>query len=107
MLSEAQERKKHMNILIVVKYFLENNGPSIEEVSQATDIPSSSVQRYLNDPLVTQLCQELGFSDPHKEIQTLLQRNKENGLKKGGTNYAMNNVPTKDELGKFKGSRKK
>lgn len=102
MLSKEQEEQKRLKTLKVAKYFFENGG-SIEEVSIATGIPHSSIQRYLHDPLIiTELGQEV-----YDVIQNKLSENKQEGLEKGGRTYAENNESTKDELGKFTGSRKK
>ena len=42
-----------------------------------------------------------------EEIQRRLEENKKEGLSKGGTNFAKNNIPTKDENGHFTGSKKR
>lgn len=102
MLSSEQEAKKRLKILTVAKYFIEYGG-SNEEVSKATGISESSVQRYLHDPIIIN---ELG-QDVYDLIQKNIQKNKQEALVKGGKTYAENNNYIKDELGKFTGSRKK
>ncbi len=97
-----QEEEIKSNILRVVKCFLETNG-SMEKISEVTKIPSSSVQRYLNDERVIELC---GL-DTHTYIQNKIKENKQQALQKGGKKYVENNEFTKDEVGKFTGSRKK
>jgi hypothetical protein len=102
MLSREQEEQKRLKILRVAKYFIEHGG-KIDEVSIATGIPFSSIQRYLHDPLIIN---ELG-KDVYDAIQEKVKQNKQEGLSKGGRTYASNNKYTKNEAGKFTGSRKK
>lgn len=49
MLSRNQSIEKALRVFTVAKYFLENPNSTIADVSKATGIPKSSVQRYLND----------------------------------------------------------
>lgn len=102
MLSKEQEEEKRLKILKVAKHFFEHGG-SIEEVSASTGIPESSVQRYLHDPVIIN---ELG-KEVYDVIQIKIKESKQEGLSKGGKTYAENNDFTKNEIGKFTGSRKK
>lgn len=97
-----QEDEIRANILKTVKCFMETNG-SMEKISQMTNFPTSNVQRYLNDGRIIELCGE----DTYNFIQNKLGENKHEALVKGGKNYVANNESTKDEIGKFTGSRKK
>lgn len=102
MLSEEQEELKRLKILRVAKHFMEHGGSMIE-VGEATGVPASSVQRYLNDQEIIIL---LG-REAYDSIQDKLKENKQEGLSRGGKNYYANNEFTKDELGKFSGSKKR
>ncbi|MGE5455937.1 MAG: hypothetical protein ACM3O4_02360 [Ignavibacteriales bacterium] len=102
MLSKEQEEEKRLKILKVAKYFFEHGG-SIEEVSAATGIPESSVQRYLHDPIIIN---DLG-KDVYDVIQEKIKQNKIEAVIKGGKTYAENNDYIKDEIGKFTGSKRK
>lgn len=103
MLSEEQNRKIEMNILKVTSVFLETGG-FIDEVAQKTNIPKSSVQRYLNDS--KRIIKLLG-EEVNNEIKSILRMNKQQGNQNGGLQFRNNNITLKDELGKFVGSRKK
>lgn len=93
---------KEKNILKVVKLFLEND-LYINEIAELSNISSSSVQRYLNDPLV---CDLFG-SKTKEQIKTKLKAKKISGNIKGGRNYSLNNTAIKNIDGKFNGSIKK
>jgi hypothetical protein len=102
MISQEQEIKINEKILKVVKAFLETKG-SMEEISKITEISSSSVQRYLNDEVrITNL---LG-KETYDEIVKIIEENKLNGLKKGGTISTSKNEPIRDENGHFIGNKK-
>ena len=74
------------------------------EIGKALNMSSSSVQRYLNDE---QTIKTYLGTECFDEIQRKLLENKKEGLVRGGKNYAKNNEFTKDELGRFTGSRRK
>lgn len=93
---------KEKKICIVVKAFLENPMLSNKELSELTGISSSSIQRYLNDPIIKKLFDEEMFNN----IQNLLKQKTIEGRRKGGINYFKNNEPIKDEHGNFIGSKK-
>ena len=46
---------KEEKIKLVVETYINNPNITIAEVSKKTDIPVSSVQRYLNDPIIVKL----------------------------------------------------
>lgn len=96
--------KKLKDILSVM-----SNTSSIKEISNLTKIPTSTIQRYLNrkDLLSELLNDETLCEEVFKNNQEWLKNAKEEGLKRGGKNSQLNNDYTKDELGKFTGSKKK
>ena len=106
MLSEEQNLKIEDKIKIVVKAFLSGE-KTINEIEKETGISSSSIQRYLNKE---EKLKEIYGSDADfiiEEIKRKLEENKKEGLSRGGTNFAKNNNPTKDDLGHFTGSVRK
>lgn len=103
MLSEEQKRQINLNILKVTSEFLAT-GHSIEEVAKATDLSSSSVQRYLNDK--DRIIELLG-EEVYEEIQALLKELKENAIRKGGINSTSKNTPIRDSSGKFVGNQRR
>lgn len=92
-MKEQIEREK-----IVFDYFISNPTAYIQEISIATGIPKSSVQRYLKK-----------FSgyvlDTGLTIAEQLKVNQLEGKKKGGLTYFQNNTATKNEKGQFTGSK--
>lgn len=88
---------KEKNILNVVKIFLENPKLTIKEISEITGISSSSVQRYLNDPIIKEIFNDETF----EKIHDLLNQNKLTARRKGGINSFQNNEPIKDQNGRF------
>ena len=106
MLSEAQARIKKENIAKVVRVFISTDY-TIDEVAEQTKISSSSVQRYLNDEASIREIFGLDADYIIPIIKNGLKKNKQDGLVRGGTNSSQRNVALKDELGHFKGSRRK
>lgn len=90
------------NIKMSVSLFLEND-IYINEVAQIIGVSRSSVQRYLNDPLVEII---YGKKIVNK-IKEKLKNNYNKGKQKGGINYSKNNQYVKRRDGKFNGSIKK
>ena len=106
MLSREQYDEKLKKVDIVVKSFL-GSKKTINEISKETGIPTSSVQRYLNDENCIKTLYK-GDSDLIIEsIQGALENNKSSAPYLGGRSFASNNIPTKDSLGHFTGSRRK
>ena len=103
MLSKAQEIEINEKVLKVTEEFI-NTGFSIEEVSNITGISKSSVQRYLNDE--KRIVDLLG-REAYDKIQEMLKYNKQEALSKGGYISTKNNMPIRDENGKFAGNVKK
>ena len=99
MLSAEQEKEKDAKILTVAKEFL-NNPTSMEKISEITGISSSSVQRYLNDERIKTLLSPKDFD----MIQYLLKQNRLESQRKGGIISTKNNIPTRNEEGKFTGN---
>lgn len=87
-----QSLEKERRMKLVHDYFKKHGG-TIPEISKATGISKSSVQRYLNE----------GYTvDELKRVKDYLQSNKEEGRSRGGKNSGY----SKDELGRFTGSGK-
>lgn len=97
-----QSIKKQENIKKVVEYF-DQNGGTIKEISQATGIPKSSVQRYLNDLFVS----EITSIETANKIKEYLTYMKNYGNKLGGAISQNNNNYVKNQDGKFNGSMRK
>lgn len=97
MLSDKQIRQKQEKIEKVVYFFLNHPSASMEDVSRETNISSSSVQRYLNDPYVEIL---IG-SNIALEIKERLQNNKLLGKQKGGIISTNKHQTPRDNNGKF------
>jgi len=104
-LSEKQEILIRKTIEILVDMFL-NNNYTIKEMSQITKIPSSTIQRYLNDTERIKQIYPNSYFEIINKIKSKLEYNKLLGKIRGGTNYAANNESLKDEKGHFTGSKK-
>lgn len=104
MLSEEQKKIKLKRIIFTVQSFLESDFKNLEELSEKIGIPSSSIQRYLKEK---QVIDEYFGEEIYEMIRERINFNKAEGLSKGGTNFANFNVSTKDEFGKFTGSRRR
>ena len=102
MLSEEQRRKIDLRIMKVTRAFLEHP-VSIEEISNITGIPSSTVQRDLKNERII----ELFGLDVYEEIQSLLKNNRLESQKKGGVASTRKNEPLRDENGRFNGNKKR
>ena len=107
MLSEAQEIEKTKKIKLVVDEYLKYDNITIEELSKIVKIPSSSIQRYLND--IHYIISIYGENSKEilKQIKEKLSKSKEFGKSKGGTISTINNVPIRDNNGKFRGNKKR
>ena len=77
-------KDKEKKICITVKAFLEHPNSTNEELAKLTGFSSSSIQRYLNDPVIKELFNDETFS----KIKELLSNN------------------IKDDAGYFIGNRK-
>lgn len=84
---------------LVVSYFLEYPNSTLQEISNATGISSSSCQRYLNLP---EYC-GLIISKTGNTISDQLKINKALGNKQGGRTTFKRYKAQKDEAGKFIG----
>ena len=93
---------KEKKICITVKAFLEHPNFTNEELSKLTGFSSSSVQRYLNDPIIKELFNDETFS----KIKELLSNNIKDARRRGGINSFQNNEPIKDDAGYFIGNKK-
>lgn len=95
-------KDKEKKICITVKAFLEHPNSTNEELAKLTVFSSSSIQRYLNDPVIKELFNDETFS----KIKELLSNNIKDARRKGGINSFQNNEPIKDDAGYFIGNRK-
>ncbi len=100
MLSDIQKDEKIRKIKLVIRTFLENKNNTVEMVSAATNISKSSVQRYLNDEKYIKIIYEDDANEIINKIIKQLNKNKVEGLKKGGNNTT-NNHTYRDDLGHF------
>jgi hypothetical protein len=92
-----QFTEKERREAVVVDYFLNHPTAYINEIVEATGIPKSSVQRYLQsneDRIIPELNITIGQQ---------LELNKSQGRRKGGINSFRNNDPVRDAQGKFIG----
>ena len=76
---------------------------SIPAISKIGKIPTSSVQRYLNDE---EFITDIFGPARYDYIKERLEKNKENGKHIGAEISRMMNVPVKDRNGKFQGSKR-
>lgn len=98
MLSNEQLEIKKQKILLICKEFMSKKGNiSIIELYNKTNIPKSSIQRYLNDPLIIELLDKKSYDF----IQSKLQQNKILGFYKGGYISSKVSIQKKDKLGHF------
>lgn len=104
MLSEEQRKLKIKKIIFTVQSFLESDCYNLEELSNQINISSSSIQRYLKEK---QIIEEYFGEDIYEIVREKIEFNKREGLSKGGTNFVNYNISTKDEFGKFTGSRRR
>ncbi len=95
-------KDKEKKICITVKAFLEHPNSTNEELAKLTGFSSSSIQRYLNYPVIKELFNDETFS----KIKELLSNNIKDARRKGGINSFQNNEPIKDDAGYFIGNRK-
>lgn len=95
-------KDKEKKIFITVKTFLEYPNFTNEELAKLTGFSSSSVQRYLNDPIIKELFSEETFN----KIKELLSNNIKDARRKGGINSFQNNEPVKESNGYFNGNKK-
>lgn len=95
-------KDKEKKICITVKAFLEHPNSTNEELAKLTGFSSSSIQRYLNDPVIKELFNDETFS----KIKELLSNNIKDARRKCGINSFQNNEPIKDDAGYFIGNRK-
>lgn len=93
---------KEEKIKLVVETYISDLNITIAEVAKKTNISASSVQRYLNDPLII----EMFDSDSIGKLEAKKIKNKVEGNRKGGINSFLKNVPLKNESGQFIGNER-
>lgn len=104
MLSKAQEDEINNRVKLVVTTFLSNEGINIKEMSQMLGIPSSTIQRDLNN--INRIT-NIFLGDSKRILDIIRERLKDlkiKGNQKGGINYSEENIALKDQYGKFIGS---
>lgn len=112
MLSEKQRLDRLKNFSKILVALPDCN--SIGEISEVTEIPTSTIQRYLNDKRLYEeffseagkVSEDIEVSEVFERIQNTLKEYKQNGLSKGGKKSQELHGYEKDENGKFKGGRK-
>ena len=107
MLSRAQILEKEERIRRVVDTFLSYDQISINELSSILKISSSTIQRDLNDVEYISSIYGANAKDKLAQISKRLKQNKIVGVSIGGINSTKNNVPIRDENGKFTGNKKR
>lgn len=81
-----------------------NNSSSIKEISEKTKIPTSTIQRYLNN---NKLLKECGLTDNDiANINTWLSNSKKSGLSKGGKNSQEKYTYNRDNSGHYTGIKR-
>ncbi len=106
-MSEAQRIEKVERIKLIVDTFLSYDQISINELSKIMQIPTSTIPRDLNDVGYISLIYSDEAREKLKQISERLKLNKANGLGIGGINSTMNNIPIRDENGKFTGNKRR
>lgn len=96
---------KEEKVSLVVRTFLEHPNLTILQLSELPElkgISSSSIQRYLNDPVIKQLFNEHIFNN----IKEILALKNLEAKRKGGLTSFQNNTALKDDSGRFIGVKK-
>ncbi len=93
--TSIEEKKKK-----IIDYFLENPTATIIDISNATGISKSSVQRYLNDPIYMNIL----IPKTGKTVAEQLKLNKIVGNQKGGRTTFLTHSVQQDAAGKFIGT---
>ena len=107
MISHAQHVEKLERVKKVIDTFLSFEEISITELSKLTKISSSTIQRDLNDLDYIEKVYGNSSKEVFEKISERLKKNKENGLSRGGVTSTTNNIPIRDENGKFTGNKKR
>ena len=107
MISHAQHVEKLERVKKVIDTFLSYEDISINELSKITKISSSTIQRDLNDLDYIRMVYGGRSKEVFEKISERLKKNRKNGLSRGGTISTTNNIPTRDENGKFTGNKKR
>ena len=107
MISHDQHIEKIERVKKVIDTFLSYEEISINELSKILDMNPSTVQRDLNNLDYIQLAYGEQAKEKFIQISLKLNQNKKNGLSRGGIISTTNNVPIRDENGKFTGNKKR
>lgn len=97
--------EKNQKVLLTVKAFLQHPDYTIAELAELPElkklkISTSSIQRYLNDPIIVNLFNKKTYD----QIKVQLRENTINARRRAGINTFKNNNQMKDEAGRFVGS---
>ena len=107
MQSEKQRLEKEQRIKHVVDSFLKYEDVSINQLSRLLKIPSSTIQRDLNDVDYISAIYGVAAKEKLLIIRDRLKKNKEKGTSRGGIISTTINEPVRDENGKFTGNKKR
>lgn len=107
MISDAQHLQKLGRVKKVVDTFLSYEDISINQLSEIIHVSPSTIQRDLNDLEYIRMIYADEAKEKFKQISERLKKNRKNGLSRGGINSTTNNVPIRDENGKFAGNKKR
>ncbi len=102
MTNNDKKDEKNKKVLLVIKVFLENEKYTMGDISKITNIPLSSVQRYLKYEEVSKVTTK----QVADYIRERIKYQRIEASKKGGKNSKKNNLFVKDTNGKFMGSVK-
>lgn len=104
MINKVKEAEIRTKKIMCINTFLEDNITTIKDVEEKTNIPRSTIQRYLNDEQFIKL---YFTKDKVNQIKQKLIKAKKEGLSKGGRISQKNNIQLRDNLGHYKGNKKR
>lgn len=107
MLSDQQIQEKKERIKKVIEAFLSYDNITIAELSEVTNVSSSTIQRDLRNFDFIQMIYLEKSKEVLEIISEKLNKSKEYGLSRGGINSTTNNEPIRDENGRFIGNKKR
>lgn len=109
MRSKEQEIRMLKDLTTIIELLPTTN--SIKEISEITEIPTSTIQRYLNKKeLIIKILEKEKFEDYYglfEYIDNWLKNSKIEGNRKGGVISQERHSYSKDEVGKFTGNNRK
>lgn len=102
MVSKVQDNLINERIKKVVITFLEKPNITIKELSDELKIPTSTIQRDLNN--FERISNIFGIENTPRILESIkirLMANKKEGVSKGGMISTINNITLRDNEGKF------